>query len=67
MANCSNYLLLSPKERVEMIGRIVHGLQSDNEIFNKCEMLIQNAEKKGLFEGVTINPSEQETKHNIDV
>lgn len=58
MANCSNYLMLSPKERVEMIGRIVHSLQSDNEIFNKCEMLIDRAERKGLFEGVTINPSD---------
>lgn len=53
--NCEKYLSLLPKEKMEMIGKIVHGLQSDNEIFNKVEALIKLAEKKKLFEGVVIN------------
>lgn len=58
MANCSNYMELSPKERVEFIGRLVHAAMSSDYIFNHCESLIKYGEKKGLFEGVTINPSE---------
>jgi len=54
--NCENYLMLSNKEKMEMVGKIVHALQSDSETFNKVEMLIKKAERKGLFEGVTINP-----------
>lgn len=54
---CTNYLELSQKEKIEMIGKIVHIIQSDNETFNKALMLIKKAEQKGLLEGITINPS----------
>lgn len=55
--NCHNYLMLSPQEKIKFIGMLIHAAQSDNEIFNKCEAIIKKAEKSGVFEGVTINPS----------
>ncbi len=54
--NCDKYMALSPKERVEMIGQIVHAIQSSNEIFNRATLMIATAKQLGLFEGVVINP-----------
>lgn len=54
--NCDNYTNLLPKERIDMIGKLIHATQSSNEIFNRAKVLIKQAEKMGLFEGVTINP-----------
>lgn len=59
--NCENYLELSPKEKVEFIGKLIHAVQSDNYTFNKAVLIINRAEKKGLYAGVTINPSTQLT------
>ncbi len=54
--NCANYLMLSPQEKIEMVGKIVHAVQSSNEIFNQASLLINKAERLGLFTGVIINP-----------
>lgn len=57
--NCDNYQMLLPKEKIELVGKLIHAIQSDNEIFNRAEALIKLAEKKKLFEGVKINPAPQ--------
>lgn len=54
--NCTNYLDLSPQEKINFIGKMIHAIQSDNEIFNRAEILIKKADKQGIFDGVTINP-----------
>lgn len=57
--NCQKYIALSPKEKIEMIGKLIHAVQSDNDFFNRAQALIRLADNKGLFEGVTINPQSE--------
>ena len=59
MANCGEYLLLTPKERTEYIGMLIHACQSDAKYFEMGQRIIKAATRKGIFEGVTINPIEQ--------
>ncbi len=54
--NCINYQTLTPKEKTDFIGKLLHAAQSDNGIFLSCEVLIQEAEQKGIYDGVIINP-----------
>lgn len=57
MANCGEYLLLTPKERTEYIGKVLHAVMSDSTLFEAGKMIIRKAERKGLFEGVVIAPA----------
>lgn len=58
MANCGEYLLLTPKERTEFIGKVLHAVMSDSLMYAAGQRIIKLAEKKGLYTGVTINPIE---------
>lgn len=60
--NCELYQKLSHKERVEMVGKIVHAMQSDDSLFCHVSDLIKIAERKGLFEDVVINPIGDNTR-----
>ena len=55
--NCTTYQKLTPKEKVEFIGKIVHAIQSSEYCFQLGEQIIKVGENQKVFEGVTINPS----------
>jgi hypothetical protein len=55
---CPLYDSLSPLERVEMVGKICHAMQSDNSTFLQVAAIISLAERKGVFDNVVINPPE---------
>ncbi len=66
MANCSEYMELSPKEKIELTGKMIHAMQSSSSILASCRSIIEIAEAEGLFEGVTINPSEANGEDKIN-
>lgn len=53
---CPEYENLAPLERVQMVGEIVHAMQSDSALFKNVQDLIELAKRRGLFENVIINP-----------
>ena len=53
---CDKYNELTPIAKVHFIGELVHAAQSDDAIFTCCKDLIELAIRKGLFDGVVINP-----------
>lgn len=53
---CKEFEELLPIEKTEMVGKIVHAIQSSTEAFKDGQRLIKKAELLGLYEGVTINP-----------
>lgn len=57
---CQEYDNLTSVEKLIMVGKIVHGLQSDSTIFKFTQDLIKMSEMRGLFDGVTINPEQLE-------
>ena len=54
---CEKYLNMTPLEQRNFIGALVHSVIHDELLFSEGEKLIKKAEKKGLFQGVTINPA----------
>ena len=56
MALCKKYEELTPFERVEFIGKLVHAVQSDDNLFFAAKCLIDTGQDLGVFEGVTIMP-----------
>lgn len=61
MALCTQYMELTPKERTEYIGKLLHSVQSSNELFMAGKRLIDKGERLGLYEGITINPAPIQT------
>ena len=55
---CKEFDSLSPKEKTEYIGQVVHSIQSDSALFEIGKEIIRLGEIKGLFEGVTILPTD---------
>lgn len=53
---CEEFESLNPLERVNYIGEIIHSVQNDGALFNIGKEIIELAKRKGLFEGVIINP-----------
>lgn len=51
---CPQFEELTPKEKTEFIGKLVHSVQSDPELYSMAHEIIKMAEEKGLFEGVKI-------------
>lgn len=58
---CEQYEKLTHKERTELIGQVVHALQSNTECFNEAMKLRNLGEIKGLYAGVTILPEKSPT------
>lgn len=54
---CEKYDKLNHLDKVRFIGELCHAAQSDNEMFELAEGLIQLAITKGLFKNVTIMPN----------
>ncbi len=57
---CDKYFDLTPIERVSLVGELVHAIQSDNELFDMANDLIQLGILKGVFINTAILP-EQDT------
>lgn len=54
--NCPEFQELTPRERTEYIGKLLHAAMSDSKLFERGHLIIDAAEKKGLFTNVKINP-----------
>lgn len=53
---CEQYQKLTPKERTEYIGQLIHSCMCDAQLFKMGEKIIELAEKRGVLDGVKINP-----------
>ena len=62
--NCEAYRLLSPKERIDFIGSLVHAVQNNNEVFKSAKELVDYAVRKRMFDDVIINPTTEEVNHD---
>ena len=60
---CETYEQSTPKERTDYIGKLVHAVQSSDQLFSLGEEIIRQAERRGLLENVIINPSENNLPH----
>ena len=56
---CKSFKALTPLEKSIMIGKIVHAVQSSEHCFNLSKEIIESAERRGYFKGVTIMPESQ--------
>lgn len=56
MANCKEFMELTPLEKSNYIGSLVHIATNDSEIYLLGQKLIAKGIKKGLFQNVIINP-----------
>lgn len=51
---CEEFDQLNAKEKTEFIGKLVHSVQSDPDLYSMAQKIIEMGEEKGLFEGVKI-------------
>lgn len=58
---CQPFEELTPKEKTEYIGQVVHAIQSDPSLFAMGQEIIRLGQLRGLFEGVTILPEDNKT------
>jgi len=56
---CKSFESLTPLEKSTFIGELVHSCISDERFFDMGKKLIKQAHRKGLFDGVKINPDAQ--------
>ena len=60
MANCKLWMDLSLQEKIVMIGKTTHLIQNDATGFEAVERILRQAEVKGIFNEVIINPAADE-------
>lgn len=65
MANCIQYQSLSPKEKIEFIGKLVHLVQNDETAFSRARGMILKGDVQGSFDDVVINPSTYEENNLV--
>jgi hypothetical protein len=51
---CNSFDKLTPKEKTEYIGALVHCVQSHDQLFKIGKEIIEIGKQVGLFEGVKI-------------
>ena len=56
--NCVEYLELTPRERADYLGELIHSCQSDSKFFSLGEKIIRSAKRKGLFKDTIIQPED---------
>lgn len=61
---CPKYDALTPKERADFIGAVVHACQSCDKLYSMGQEIIRLGELAGLFDGVVINPTEEGLKQD---
>lgn len=54
--NCKSYQDLNAIEKIELIGKVNHLIQSDQNAFNIAKKIIKAGEDAGFFKTVTILP-----------
>lgn len=59
---CEQFDNLTPKEKTEYIGQVVHAIQSDKNLYEMGKEIIRLGNIKGLFEGVIIFPEGSEER-----
>lgn len=57
---CPEYNAMTPLERKDYVGSLIHSVMSDGELLKMGQKMIKLAEKRGLFLGVVINPPTNE-------
>lgn len=62
MPVCKKFDELSIVQKITKVGQLVHIYQSDDTLHEHLNQLIELATLKGLFDGVVINPTSEETK-----
>lgn len=58
--NCNSWQNLSVKEKVDMVGELVHAIQNDEAAFIAAVAVISNCKWRWVFDGVVINPGTDE-------
>lgn len=53
---CESFYNLIPMEKRDYIGNIIHCVMNDEFLYLEGQKIIKKGQKKGLFEGVKINP-----------
>lgn len=53
---CDKFNNLSPLEKVLFVGELIHAVQFDETSYTIGQEIISLAKRKGIFEGVVINP-----------
>lgn len=54
---CEQYEKLTPMERSEYIGKLVHAAMNNDLLFSAGEKIIKQGTKMGLFEKIKFNPA----------
>jgi hypothetical protein len=65
MANCKQYQSMTPHEKIEFIGKLVHLVTNDETSFSRAKGMILRGDVQGLFEDVIINPSTYEENNSV--
>ena len=55
---CKNYAELTPLEKVMFIGELTHACMCDEVLYEMGKGIISIASEKGMFDNVTIMPSD---------
>lgn len=66
MANCEEWQSLNIFEQRDLSGKVLHLIQNSSSHFIKLSEMVRIAEKKGLLQGITINPIAPIEENNID-
>lgn len=56
---CDKFDSLTHKEKIDFIGKLVHSVQSDGQLFIIGQAVIRQAEERGILDDVIINPETQ--------
>lgn len=67
MANCVQYQSMTPKEKTEFIGKLVHLVQNDETSFSRARGMIIKGEEQGLLDDVVICPTYEESKKILSI
>jgi uncharacterized protein YdeI (BOF family) len=54
MANCNSYQKLTTKEKVVLIGELVHAVQNDETCFITAKGMISAARQRKVFENIKV-------------
>ena len=56
MSNCKEWMDTDSRDRILLVGQIVHLLQNDSTSFIAMSSMVRQAENNGAFNEVTILP-----------
>lgn len=67
MANCKQYQSMTPHEKIEFIGKLVHLVTNDETSFSRAKGMVLRGDVQGLFDDVVINPSGYQENKSVTV